>query len=56
MPAQKPQAQFPRLAAMLTEIARDDLASTLGWCEDQAGFGFGPDLILSGLDSLRQTP
>lgn len=32
--------------------------STLGWCDDQTEFefGFGFDLILNGLDSLRQTP
>jgi AcrR family transcriptional regulator len=48
--------QFPHLAAMLTEIAHDDPASTLGWCDDQTEFEFGLDLILNGLDSLRQTP
>jgi len=49
-------SQFPHLAAMLTEIAHDDPASTLGWCDDQTEFEFGLDLILNGLDSLRQTP
>jgi AcrR family transcriptional regulator len=48
--------QFPHLAAMLTEIAHDDPASTLGWCDDQTEFEFGLDLILNGLDSLRRTP
>jgi len=49
-------SQFPYLAAMLKEIAHDDPASTLGWCDDQTEFEFGLDLILNGLDSLRQTP
>ena len=49
-------SQFPHLAAMLMEIAHDDPASTLGWCDDQTEFEFGLDLILNGLDSLRQTP
>ena len=49
-------SQFPHLAAMLTEIAHDDPASTLGWCDDQTEFEFGLDLILNGLDSLRQAP
>jgi AcrR family transcriptional regulator len=48
-------SQFPHLAAMLTEIAHDDPDSTLGWCDDQTEFEFGLDLILNGLDSLRQT-
>jgi AcrR family transcriptional regulator len=46
---------FPHLAAMLTEIAHDDPGSTLGWCDDQTEFEFGLDLILNGLDGLRQT-
>jgi hypothetical protein len=49
-------SQFPHLAAMLTEIAHDDPASTLGWCDDQTEFEFGLDLILNGLDSLRHSP
>ena len=49
-------SQFPHLAAMLGEIAHDDPASTLGWCDDQTEFEFGLDLILNGLDSLRHTP
>ena len=49
-------SQFPHLAAMLAEVAHDDPASTLGWCDDQTEFEFGLDLILNGLDSLRRTP
>ncbi|MGW5718321.1 TetR/AcrR family transcriptional regulator C-terminal domain-containing protein [Amycolatopsis sp. NPDC003865] len=46
-------AQLPNLAGMLSEIAHDDPDSTLGWCDDQAEFEFGLDLILDGLDRLR---
>lgn len=46
-------AQLPNLVGMLTEIAHDDPDSTLGWCDDQAEFEFGLDLILGGLDQLR---
>ncbi|MEU7786481.1 TetR/AcrR family transcriptional regulator C-terminal domain-containing protein [Amycolatopsis sp. NPDC049159] len=46
-------AQLPNLVAMLSEIAHDDPGSTLGWCDDQAEFEFGLDLILDGLDRVR---
>ena len=45
--------QFPHLIGMLAEVAHDDPDSTLGWCDDQAEFEFGLDLILDGLDRLR---
>jgi len=44
---------FPHLVAMLLEVAHDDPASTLSWCDDQTEFEFGLDLILDGLDRLR---
>ena len=47
-------AQFPHLAGMLAEIVHDDPDSTLGWCDDQAEFEFGLDLILDGLDGMRR--
>lgn len=47
-------AQFPHLAGMLADIVHDDPGSTLGWCDDQAEFEFGVDIILDGLDRLRQ--
>lgn len=47
-------AQLPNLVGMLSEIAHDDPDSTLGWCDDQAEFEFGLDLILDGLDLLRE--
>jgi AcrR family transcriptional regulator len=46
-------SQFPHLAGMLMEVAHDDPESTLGWCDDQTEFEFGLDLILDGLDRLR---
>ena len=45
--------QLPNLVGMLSEIAHDDPGSTLGWCDDQAEFGFDLDLVLDGLDRLR---
>jgi AcrR family transcriptional regulator len=46
-------SQFPHLAGLLSEVAHDDPDSTLGWCDDQTEFEFGLDLILDGLDRLR---
>jgi AcrR family transcriptional regulator len=45
--------QLPHLAGMLADVAHDDPDSTLGWCDEQAEFEFGLDLILDGLDRLR---
>ncbi|OLF19317.1 TetR/AcrR family transcriptional regulator [Actinophytocola xanthii] len=46
--------RFPHLVGMLAEVAHDDPDSTLGWCDDQAEFEFGLDIILDGLDRLRE--
>ncbi|GIG66686.1 TetR/AcrR family transcriptional regulator C-terminal domain-containing protein [Phytomonospora endophytica] len=46
-------AELPYLAGMLSEIAHEDPGSTLGWCDGQAEFEFGLDLILDGLERLR---
>ena len=46
--------QLPNLASMLAVVAHDDPDSTLGWCDDQFEFEFGLDLILDGLDRLRE--
>jgi AcrR family transcriptional regulator len=46
--------QFPHLVGMLADVVHDDPDSTLGWCDDQAEFEFGLDIILDGLDRLRQ--
>jgi hypothetical protein len=48
-------SQIPHLVAMFMEVAHDDPASTLGWCDDQTEFEFGLDLILDGLDEMRKT-
>jgi AcrR family transcriptional regulator len=45
--------QLPHLVGMMVEIAHDDPDSTLGWCDDQKEFEFGLDLILDGLDKMR---
>lgn len=47
--------QFPHLAGMVMEVTHGDPASTLGWCDDQFEFEFALDLILDGLERLRQT-
>jgi AcrR family transcriptional regulator len=47
--------QFPHLVGMLREVVHDDPGSTLGWCDDQTEFEFGLDLILDGLDGMRET-
>ena len=47
-------AELPYLVGMLKEVAHDDPDSTLGWCDDQTEFEFGLDLILDGLDRMRQ--
>ncbi|WP_344659350.1 TetR/AcrR family transcriptional regulator [Catenulispora subtropica] len=44
--------RLPHLTAMLSDVAHDDPDSTLGWCDDQAEFEFGLDLLLDGLDRL----
>jgi AcrR family transcriptional regulator len=44
----------PNIVAMLREVAHDDPASTLGWCDDQTEFEFGLDLILDGLERLNR--
>lgn len=49
-------AELPLLVEMLSEIVHDDgRDSTIGWCDDQTEFEFGLDIILDGLDRLRQT-
>jgi AcrR family transcriptional regulator len=46
--------ELPHLVGMMLEVAHDDPDSTLGWCDDQTEFEFGLDLILDGLERLRQ--
>jgi AcrR family transcriptional regulator len=47
-------AELPHLIGMLAEVSHDDPDSTLGWCDDQTEFEFGLDLVLDGLDRLRE--
>jgi AcrR family transcriptional regulator len=47
--------QVPYLIEMLAEISHGDPESTLGWCDDQVEFEFGLDLVLDGLDHIRET-
>jgi AcrR family transcriptional regulator len=49
-------AQAPHLVEMMMEISHDDPDSTLGWCDDQAEFEFGLDLILDGLERRLSHP
>lgn len=46
--------QLPHLAGMLAEVGHDDPDSTLGFCDYQSEFEFGLDVILDGLDRLRE--
>ena len=45
--------KIPHLVGMFMEVAHDDPDSTLGWCDDKTEFEFGLDLILDGLDRMR---
>ena len=45
--------QFPHLTAMMADAIHNTPENTLGWCDDQAEFEFGLDLLLDGLDRLR---
>ena len=47
--------ELPYLVGMLSEIAHDDPGSTLGWCDDQTEFEFGLDLMLDGLERVKQS-
>jgi Tetracyclin repressor-like, C-terminal domain len=46
--------EYPHISAIVMG-ASHDAESTLGWCDDQVEFEFGLDLILDGLDRLRDT-
>ena len=47
--------EFPHLVGMVAEVSHNDPDSTLGWCDDQFEFEFALDLILDGLERLKQT-
>jgi AcrR family transcriptional regulator len=44
--------EFPHITAMVKAITHD-VDTTLGWCDDQTEFEFALDLILDGLERLR---
>ena len=50
--AQQMAPEYPNLGEMLTVVTHD-ADTTLGWCDDQFEFEFGLDLILDGLERLR---
>ncbi|WP_156761218.1 TetR/AcrR family transcriptional regulator [Microbacterium karelineae] len=44
-------ADAPHIVEMVSNVSHDD-QTTLGWCDDQAEFEFGLDLLLDGLERL----
>jgi AcrR family transcriptional regulator len=46
--------EVPHLVEMLMEISHEGAETTLGWCDDQTEFEFGLDLLLDGLERLRE--
>jgi AcrR family transcriptional regulator len=46
-------ARYPTIAEVAALAAGHDPASTIGWCDDQAEFEFGLDLILDGLGRVQ---
>ena len=50
--ARQMSAEYPNLAEML-KVVTHDADTTLGWCDDQFEFEFGLDLLLDGLERLR---
>jgi len=47
--------EVPHLVEMLMEISHEGAETTLGWCDDQTEFEFGLDLLLDGLERLRES-
>ncbi|WP_151525725.1 TetR/AcrR family transcriptional regulator C-terminal domain-containing protein [Serinicoccus kebangsaanensis] len=43
---------YPAITRMVAEIAHD-ASTTLGWCDDQAEFEFGLDILLEGIERRR---
>jgi AcrR family transcriptional regulator len=44
--------EYPHIANMVSDISHD-ADTTLGWCDDQVEFEFALDLLLDGLERLR---
>jgi AcrR family transcriptional regulator len=51
---QQQAADYPNIIAMAEQVSHD-ADTTLGWCDDQFEFEFALDLILDGLERLRDT-
>ncbi|MDP8955539.1 MAG: TetR/AcrR family transcriptional regulator C-terminal domain-containing protein [Actinomycetota bacterium] len=51
---QQAAGEYPHIIAMAKEISHDD-DTTLGSCDDQVEFEFALDLMLDGLERLRNT-
>ena len=45
---------LPHLMGMMQAIAHTDQDTSLGWCDDQAEFEFGIDVLLEGLEGARR--
>jgi len=45
--------EFPFIARMARDLSHD-AESTLGWCDDEAEFDFGLDVLLDGLELRRR--
>ena len=50
--AQEIADDYPNIAALLAGVSHDP-DTTLGWCDDQFEFEFALDLLLDGLERLR---
>jgi AcrR family transcriptional regulator len=50
--ARQMAGEYPNIAAMLEGVSHD-MDTTLGWCDDQFEFEFALDLLLDGLERLR---
>ena len=46
--------EYPHISEIVM-AASHDAESTSGWCDDQVEFEFGLDLILDGLERLRDS-
>ena len=46
--------QLPHMMQMIAEVSHEDPDSTLGWCDYQAEFEFGLDLLLGGLERSQR--
>jgi AcrR family transcriptional regulator len=50
--ARQMAGEYPNIAAMLMDVTHDT-GTSLGWCDDQFEFEFALDLLLDGLERVR---